>query len=645
MAIAAWRLVPALIILAVVGAATPGATDAAPIEIGADSAYPSAPGSRGRAPAEPPPERVVLDLGAVPPDRREALAAALPEWEEAIAAGSSEVTVARGDARRLKTAGFAVAARPAPVAPTAWPQCYRTLDQTYTWAAAYAKEHSDLVTLLDIGDSYCKGKGGCRTPAGDRIPGADILVAKVTAAPDSPGPTGRLWIDGGLHSRELPTTAVVSSFLEHVVAGYGTNAQITYLLDHRALYVGLASNPDGRQLVELGTRPPYGGAPWYWRKNGHQDRSPCQWPPVGGNHFGVDLNRNHAFKWTAPGHSTNPCDATFRGRSPASEPATAAYEAFVRGIFPDQRGPGDGDAAPRDTTGMLINFHNATNPGMVLVPWGWTTRRAPNDHDLTAIATRMIRDNGYDWRYALYPVSGNTRDWGYGELGIPAYVVELQGSDFFTPCPALPGVIAGQIAPLEMALDISEAPYRRINGPEATALDSTRQPGARAPVLAAHFSEQFAGLGVVAGAEVTVARVGGGPVAGYASPRDTPGAGLAMQPVDGAFDTWQEDATLDLAAADLPPGRYYAVVRGRDAKGFWGPGRAHFFDVDAVVPEVVVTKTAPAEVRAGEVLTYTLGMSVTRGAVSETRLADRLPSGVTFAAASDRGTLANGVVT
>ena len=72
----------------------------------------------------------------------------------------------------------------------------------------------------------------------------------------------------------------------------------------------------------------------------------CAWPPTGGNQYGVDLNRNQAFKWDEEGHSTNPCASTYRGTAPASEPEIVAYEDYLRSLFPDQRGPEDTDAAP-----------------------------------------------------------------------------------------------------------------------------------------------------------------------------------------------------------------------------------------------------------------------------------------------------------
>jgi hypothetical protein len=60
--------------------------------------------------------------------------------------------------------------------------------------------------------------------------------------------------------------------IEALVNGYGVDANITWLLDQREIYVALTSNPDGRALEELGlgAEPPNTGSPWYCRKNGNQ---------------------------------------------------------------------------------------------------------------------------------------------------------------------------------------------------------------------------------------------------------------------------------------------------------------------------------------------------------------------------------------
>jgi carboxypeptidase T len=576
------RAIPTLLLLLVTVFAPP-AVRAAP-----------APGAEAGARAGPDGSvPVVVDIARVPPRDAPRLAAALPEWDEAIAAGTTRITVPRARADDLRAAGFAVGVvGAAPARPAGWPACYDTLDEAYRWLEDIAARHPDLVEVRAIGSSHCKTTGGCRLPDDGRLAGRDLLVARVTNLRGGGPKDGRLWIDGGLHAREIPGMALMQAFIRHVVEGYGQDPQITYLLDHRELYVGLNLNPDGRALVERGARAPYGGDPWYWRKNAHAEAA-CAWPPSGEDHFGVDLNRNHVFKWLGGGSTTDPCSQTYRGRRAASEPETRAVEAFVRSIFPDRRGPRDDDPADAETDGILINFHNATVPGTVLVPWGWTETPAPDDAALMAIAGRYATFTGYARQRALYEVSGNSRDWGYGELGIPSYVIELEGADFFTPCADLPALLAAQIEPLVALLALADRPYRRILGPEVTLLEAPRDARVGDVVtVTARLDEARAGGDHVGAARLTVALPGGAPdAAGHPVPGADPSAGLAMDSRDGRFDWPLEDVAVELDTTGMAPGRHYLVVRGADEAGNWGPARAVFIDL---LPAPTATPTATA---------------------------------------------------
>ncbi len=529
---------------------------------------------------------VVVDIGTLSAGAAARLAALLPAWEEPINAGATRLTLPRSLAESLATSGEnSRITADAPDAPLAWPSCIPTLDQTLSWLDAYAAEHPNFIELIDIGDSLCKLEGGCETPGGDSIPGDDIYVARVTRRDSTAQKSGRLFIDGGLHARELSTVTLMQAVIEHLVGGYGSDPQITWLLDHREIYVGIASNPDGRRLVEMGTEAPYSGGPWYWRKNARQDARMCAWPPTIANQFGVDLNRNHAFKWTAPGHSLDPCDQTYRGSLPASEPEIDAYEAFVRSIIDDQRGEADTDVAQLETSGMLINFHNYTPTGTVLVPWGWTTRKSPNDEGLVAIAQRYTLLNGYAWSYSLYPVSGNTRDWGYGELGIPAYVVELRGSDFVSTCAEIDRVIEDNVPAVLLSLGISDRPYDRIRGPEVAAILPPAEVEAGSLLRIDVRIDARRVRSTVFGAEVMVGRAGGtgggtgGPTWPLPAPDAARGSALPMSPVDGSFDLAIETGAVEIDTTGLAPGEYYAVVRAVDPAGHWGPEGAIFFTV------------------------------------------------------------------
>lgn len=523
-------------------------------------------------------ERFYVELTVTDGATALALSRLIPEWDEVLEAGSGRVVLDQKQIDMLRAAGYTlhVIGR-APDLPTVWPSCYNRLTALYTWLYTYAAAHPSLVEIIDYGDSWCKQHGGCATAAGVTIPGYDLLVAKVTNRAATGPKTGRFFTDGGIHAREIPTPELGKLFIETLVSGYGVNPNVTMLLDQREIYVVLTSNPDGRALVEMGVDAPYNANPWYWRKNGNSSitgSAACAWPATASSHYGIDLNRNHIFKWDAPGHSDYVCDQEYRGPSAGSESEILAYENFVRSIIPDQRGPGDTDPAPLDATGFLINWHNTA--GAILVPWGWTTTTSPNDAQLVAIAQKMgsTMSTPYGWQYALYPVSGNTRDWAYGELGIPAYVIELTGNDFFTSCTTMPGIINNMLPLLLYASNISDVPYRRVYGPDARSVTATPAtlPSGNMLTVTAQINDTQNGNQTITGAEVFLVRQGG------PTPGD-PGYGTAMTPSDGTFNSTIEAVQATLSTAGLGRGRYLAQVRGRDAGNNWGPLSAASFQV------------------------------------------------------------------
>lgn len=542
-------------------------------------------------PLDPPaiqaPGDVLIDVGALSREERLRLMQAAPEVEEPLVNGTQRLSLSARRLAQLSDLDLPLTVlRQAPAAPQGWPGCYLEVAEALDWLTTYAAAHDHLVEVIDAGDSYCKAEGPCRSPKGDTLAGHDILVAKVTARDAGSAKQGRFWADGGLHARELPTIELMRAFIQTMVEGYGRDPQITYLLDHRELYVGLAMNPDGREMVELGASSAT-GRPWEWRKNAHREREACQWPPTVDSHYGVDLNRNHIFKWNAPGHSTNACEQTYRGRSAGSEPETQAYEAMLRRIFPDQRGPEDDDKASEDTMGAMINFHNYTSPGTMLYPWSWTEARAPDYEALSTIAAQYAAPIGYVTKNSLYPVSGDARDWAYGELGIAGYVIEMAGDTFLTPCSQVPGILRDHLPQLQRMLTLSDRPYERIFAPEVTQvrLDAQEVRQGEPVLISARLDGAAGGAVPVAGAELTIGGPGGPPSDQTLPRSDAPtGSGLSLAADDGAFDGVTEDASVELDTSTLSPGRYYLVVRARAAGGRWGNPRAAWLTVDPAPP-------------------------------------------------------------
>jgi hypothetical protein len=465
---------------------------------------------------------------------------------------------------------------------------YRTVAELFADLEAMNAAAPELTELVEYGQSYCLGRGGCLLPGGETLPGFPLRALRVT----NEAVAGSSSIDGGavtrgdkpvfilianIHAREISTPELAMRFLDGLLDGYGTDADMTWLIDYHEIWVVPTVNPDGHWLEELGAQPDYSGPPFFQRKNADNDANTdgaadCSiWPPQSSAQFGIDLNRNHSFDWGSVGSSSEPCDMTYRGPSAASEVEVAALEALIRALVPDRRGPQVSDPAPRDTSGLLITLHSFSN--LVLWPWGNLFDDPPNRADLQAIGDKFATYNGYTSCQAgpcLYPTSGATDDWAYGELGIPAFTFEI-GNVFMPPYEEIDRRQWPDNGPaLFYAAKIARTPYLTAHGPDT--LDLTVTTGDEERAVRATISDITNGNRPIAGAVYSI---------------DVPPweaqALLPLTPGDGAFDSPVEEATAILATDELTAGRHILYAQGQDDAGNWGAVSATFFEVETVI--------------------------------------------------------------
>jgi murein tripeptide amidase MpaA len=106
------------------------------------------------------------------------------------------------------------------------------------WVARFPR----LFTLESIGKSY---------------EGRDIWVLAATHLDTGPAAEKpAFWADGNIHAAELTASLACLHFIDMLAAGYGTDADITRLLDTRAFYICPRINPDGAEWA-LADRPKF----------------------------------------------------------------------------------------------------------------------------------------------------------------------------------------------------------------------------------------------------------------------------------------------------------------------------------------------------------------------------------------------------
>ncbi len=265
-----------------------------------------------------------------------------------------------GVQRRLRDAGL----RWRDATPAAPPStdAYHDVDETIAALEALADAAPDLVELVEVGRS---------------VEGREIVGLRLSTA-DAPVATWRLV--GAHHGNEWSSAEVALDAADRLVAAYGSDAELTALLDRDEVWVIPHANPDG---VARNSR--------YNANN-------------------VDINRNYGYQWR---------DSEYRsGDAPFSEPEPRALRA-LHAWMPATAG---------------LTFHSgALNIGWV---WNYTTTPSDDDAVVTGLADLYAsactadgfwQTNGAEW-YITY---GDTTDWAYGTRGVLDYTVEV--SEVKTP--------------------------------------------------------------------------------------------------------------------------------------------------------------------------------------------------------------------
>lgn len=261
-------------------------------------------------------------------------------------------------------------------------------------------EYPDLVSKQQIGTS---------------IEGRPIEVYTITAPGDQTGKPG-LFFNGAAHAREWISPMTVAYIATRLVEGYGTDDEITGLMDGVVFEVTPVANPDGYLYSWSNQR--------YWRKNRRNN---------GDGTFGVDWNRNFSAGFGV-GSDSNTSSDVYRGPAPFSEPETRAIRDFVQA---------------NSHLVAHIDFHSYSQ--LVLYPWGDRFESVPEpDLSIFQNVSGAMRDAIFDTNGVsylaiqavdLYPAGGTSQDWTY-KAGLYSWTIELRPGDGaglsgFSPSPTL----------------------------------------------------------------------------------------------------------------------------------------------------------------------------------------------------------------
>lgn len=421
----------------------------------------------------------------------------LDVWQ--VEGDTALIALTDAEVSTLKAQGIELDYLPQP-AMASFGACYRTYGEMVSFLQERQAQYPELFQLQDVGDSWETQQG-----LADR----DIYVGRLTS-PAGPQDKPKFLLVAEHHAREIITPKVALEFIDDLLRNYGQNPTITWLLDNREVWVIPMVNPDGHSRAVQEEN---------WRKNTRTTAS-CNIgvPP---NSYGVDPNRNYSVAWdNEVGASTNPCNLTYRGAAPFSEPETRAVR----------------DLVLSHNFELFISLHSYGD--FILYPWAHTWEPAPDAELLAALATRMAGQSGYRAMQATgigYRASGDTSDWVYGELGIPSLTFEIGGMEdgFFWPPCDVTAELYQEVRPtlIYAALATGNA-FQAAGGPEAHEI--TVEVNEPTITVRARVSDEWTGEDAIQSAEIFVETL------------DAPGTGVPMSAADDQCNSQTEWMTVEL---------------------------------------------------------------------------------------------------
>jgi len=448
--------------------------------------------------------------------------------------------------------------------------CYETVEETYAEAQSIADDNPNIASWIDVGDSWEKTAG---------LSGYDMMVLVLTNSAFS-GEKPKFFATAAIHAKEYTTAPLCLLFAKYLVDNYGIDADATWILDHHEVHLMFHTNPDGRKKAETGL---------LWRKNTNQNYCGAT-----NNNRGADLNRNFEYEWgcCSKGSSGNECDNHYRGPYATSEPEIQAVQAYMRSIFPNQRGSGSSAAAPDDATGIYIDFHSYSE--LVIWPWGYTSSLAPNGIQMQTLGRKFAYWNGYMPDQGAGTLqwfsNGTSKDFCYGELGVPSFVFEL-GTEHFQSCSYYENnIVPGNLPAMIYAAKVARTPYITPAGPNAysLAISVDNVPSGTIVTLTATVDDtQFNNSnGTESTQNIAAAEYYVDTPPWVTSP--TPVA-ISMSSSDGTFNSKVETVEAMVDTTGWSDGQHIIFVHAQDVNGDWGAFSAVFLNTANSTPEQVAT--------------------------------------------------------
>ena len=183
----------------------------------------------------------------------------------------------------------------------------------------------------------------------------------------------QIMFDGGIHGDEVGGSQNVIQFARDLCLQYGSDLQITNLLNSREIWLYYCVNPYGRDNMT--------------RENG----------------YGVDVNRDFGYMWGQEGGS----------QGPFSQLESKALR----------------DCQYSNQFVSYTNYHSGTE--IISYPWSYRYNQIPDQAQVDHLAQIYSTSSGYSslpygqGSVVMYLIQGSTKDYNYGSLGSMAWSIEI----------------------------------------------------------------------------------------------------------------------------------------------------------------------------------------------------------------------------
>ena len=252
-----------------------------------------------------------------------------------------------------------------------------------------------------------------RQSLGKTLESRDLWIVKVSDNADTDENEPEIFVETLIHCREPAGLMSMMRCVEYLLENYGKDPMVTDLVDNREIWYLPVANPDGYEYNQ--SYMPNGGG--MWRKN--------RWKS-GSTVYGVDLNRNWAYKWgyDNQGSSSSPRSSTYRGTGPFSELETQSISTFIDS---------------RKTKGMTTAWDIHTYSALLMWPYGYANVLSPRHNAYSEMVADMVAENNFiagPIYSTIYAANGTTVDWFEGSAGLWGWTPEIghkSGDGFWPP--------------------------------------------------------------------------------------------------------------------------------------------------------------------------------------------------------------------